>query len=186
MYRVTFLKKVTIQSVSFTYLDTEPERSWPSEFILGTNRYLNIFILFSLLYPCFYSFLCFYFYFICLTTTTKQKRNPPSYYSTNWVFVDVQKTASWSVTPGPNYDANYFPLSIDPTNPPTWLTAAPLGPYGNYTVFGNGTGTLGFAEPKSNWKNPKSAVHLPNSVGTPILQPSGVGMFNTSATNPIR
>jgi len=39
MYRATFLKKVTIQSVSFTYLDTEPERSWPSEFVLGTNRY---------------------------------------------------------------------------------------------------------------------------------------------------
>jgi len=36
------------------------------------------------------------------------------------------------------------------TNPPTWLTAAPLGPYSNYTMFGNGTGMLGLAELKNN------------------------------------
>jgi len=155
--------------MTFSYLDTEPTRSWPAEFVLGINRYISQ-----------------HEHFPTLAYSPHALRNPPNYYAPYWVFVDTQKSAGWSVTASPNYDSNWYPLNINYTNSPQWLIMAPLGPYGNYSVFGNGTGAIGLAKHGRGWTDPTSKVNLPNSVGTPIVQPWQVGMYYTSLTDPIR
>lgn len=47
MFKVTFVNYVAIDFLSFTFLDTVPQRVWTNKFPVGINRYISVVFLYD-------------------------------------------------------------------------------------------------------------------------------------------